>query len=65
LTIDPILSYSTYLGGLNFDQANGSAVDALGNAYVAGFTSSANFPTTSGAFDTIRQRQPANGSTRT
>ena len=52
LTIDPVLSYSTYLGGLHFDQANGIAVDALGNAYVAGFTSSANFPTTAGAFDT-------------
>jgi beta-propeller repeat-containing protein/HYDIN/CFA65/VesB family protein/ASPM-SPD-2-Hydin domain-containing protein len=52
LTIDPTLSYSTYLGGTTFDQANGIAVDAAGNAYVAGFTSSSNFITTPGAFDT-------------
>jgi hypothetical protein len=38
--------YSTYIGGSGFDQAVGIAVDAQGNAYVAGFTNSANFPTT-------------------
>ena len=39
------LAYSTYLGGSSFDQANGIAVDSLGNAYVAGYTSSLNFVT--------------------
>ncbi len=39
--------YSTYLGGTNLDQANAIAVDTLGNAYVTGFTSSADFPTAS------------------
>ncbi|MBI4523260.1 MAG: SBBP repeat-containing protein [Deltaproteobacteria bacterium] len=39
------LVYSTYLGGSAFDQGNGIAVDASGNAYVAGTTRSANFPT--------------------
>jgi len=52
LVIDPVLVYSTYLGGSSFDQGNGIAVDTLGNAYVTGATASADFPTTTGAFDT-------------
>lgn len=39
-----MLSYSTYLGGSRFDQANGIAVDSLGNAYVMGYTNSLDFP---------------------
>lgn len=39
------LVYSTYLGGSGADQANGIAVDNAGNAYVAGFTESSDFPT--------------------
>ncbi len=38
------LIYSTYLGGSDFDQAYGIAVDAAGNAYIAGVTASLNFP---------------------
>src|SRR5439155_10769621 len=52
LVIDPTLSYSTYLGGASFDDAYGIALDASGNAYVAGLTQSNPFPTTSGAFRT-------------
>src|SRR5207247_1970406 len=44
------LVYSTYLGGNNDDQGLGIAVDAAGNAYVAGQTRSSTFPTTPGAF---------------
>jgi hypothetical protein len=44
LIIDPILFYSTFLGGSGSDQANGIAVDSAGNAYIAGWTSSTNFP---------------------
>ena len=39
------LIYSTYLGGSNDEQANSIAVDGFGNAYVAGFTLSFDFPT--------------------
>lgn len=46
------LVYSTYLGGPDFDQANGVAVDSSGNAYVAGDTQYSSFPTTPGAFQT-------------
>jgi hypothetical protein len=52
LVIDPVLVYSTYLGGSGLDLGNGIALDGLGGAYIAGRTSSAaNFPTTAGAFD--------------
>jgi HYDIN/CFA65/VesB-like, Ig-like domain/Beta-propeller repeat len=48
LVIDPVLSYSTYLGGKGGDVGYGIAVDASGNAYVTGTTASLNFPTTGG-----------------
>jgi len=39
------LVYSTYLGGNDSEQAFGIAVDSSGQAYVTGYTTSANFPT--------------------
>ncbi|MFL6255776.1 MAG: SBBP repeat-containing protein [Pyrinomonadaceae bacterium] len=45
LVIDPTLVYSTYLGGSGGEQGMEIAVDSAGNAYVAGFTNSTNFPT--------------------
>ena len=51
-TAGTALLYSTYLGGTNIDLANAVAVDSTGNAYVAGGTSSTDFPTRD-AFQTI------------
>lgn len=44
------LVYSTYLGGSNYDEGHGIAIDALGNAYVTGLSYSSNFPIIAGAF---------------
>ncbi len=52
LIIDPVLVYSTYLGGSASDEDGGIAVDSSGNAYIAGCTQSTDFPTTAGAFQT-------------
>ncbi len=56
LIIDPsiIITYTTFLGGLGDDQANGLAVDSSGNIYIGGSTTSASTfpelgPTTQGA----------------
>jgi Beta-propeller repeat len=53
LVVDPVLNYSTYLGGSAIgDVAYGIAVDGAGDAYLAGLTYSPTFPTTSAnAFD--------------
>lgn len=48
LVIDPVLVYSTYLGGSSDDTAFAISVDSSGNSYVTGFTY--DFPTTPGAF---------------
>ncbi|HKT10212.1 MAG TPA: SBBP repeat-containing protein, partial [Terriglobia bacterium] len=46
LVIDPILAYSTYLGGTNIDGANAIAVlSSDGTAFVTGGTFSTDFPT--------------------
>jgi hypothetical protein len=47
------LQYSTYLGGAADDTGKGIAVDAAGNAYVAGKTSSLDFPVTTGALQAV------------
>jgi uncharacterized protein (TIGR03437 family) len=43
LVIDPVLEFSTYLGGAGFDVATTIAVDASNNIYVAGYTQFADF----------------------
>ena len=40
------LVFSTYLGGINFDQGQGIALDSANNIYITGYTGSTNFPTT-------------------
>ncbi len=46
------LTFSTFLGGAGDDGAYGLALDSSNNIYVVGSTTSTNFPTTSGAFQT-------------
>ncbi len=50
LVIDPLV-YSTFLGGAGYDWGQGVAIDSSGNAYVAGYTASADFPVKTGSFD--------------
>jgi hypothetical protein len=49
LVIDPV-AYATCIGGASVDVANAIAVDSLGQAYITGYTSSGQFPTTPNAF---------------
>ncbi len=51
LIIDPVLSYSTYLGGSGSDRGYGIAVDQTGSAYVVG-SGGMGFRTTAGAYQT-------------
>ena len=44
LVIDPVLVYSTYLGGADNDISNAIAVDTAGSAYITGLTASTDFP---------------------
>src|ERR1019366_3641198 len=50
LVVDPVLAYSTFLGGSSEDYATAVAVDKAGNAYITGYTCSSNFPTTPGSY---------------
>ena len=45
LVIDPVLVYSTYLGGSTKDIGFGIALDGSGNTYITGITHSTDFPT--------------------
>jgi hypothetical protein len=61
LIVDPVLIYSTYLGGELDDTGQAIAVDSLGDAVVAGTTLSLQFPTTTGAFTPSPLASNANG----
>ena len=49
------LVYCTYLGGSGTDDASAIALDAQGDAYVVGQTSSTDFPTSTGAFQSVNR----------
>ena len=62
LVIDPVLLYSTYLGGsgravpangVKGDQGNAITIGADGSAYLTGSTYSYDFPVTSGVYQTV------------
>jgi hypothetical protein len=55
LVIDPVLTYSTFLGSTGDEAAFDIAVDSQGSAYVTGRTNVSTFPTTAGAFKTTNQ----------
>jgi IPT/TIG domain/Beta-propeller repeat len=46
LVIDPVLQYSTYVGGSGFEYADTLALDPQGNSYIIGSTTSPDFPAT-------------------
>lgn len=52
LVVDPTIVSSTFLGGAGEDFGISVAVDSAGYAYIAGATTSPDFPTTPGAHDT-------------
>lgn len=56
LVIDPVISYSTFLGGSEaLDVVYALEADDEGNLYVAGAAGSPDFPTTTGAFQRERR----------
>jgi len=60
IVIDPVLSYSTYLGGTANQFVAGIAADSSGFAYVTGFTNSTTFPTVAGSFQTTLSNTSGN-----
>jgi hypothetical protein len=56
LVIDPVIDYSTYLGGGGVEEGDDIAIDAEGKIYVTGWTMSVNFPASVGAYDAVCQR---------
>jgi N-acetylneuraminic acid mutarotase len=53
LVIDPTIIYSTYLGGYYGDSAASIALDAAGNMYIAGSTTSTDFPIAGNPFQPV------------
>ena len=51
LVIDPVIEWSTYLGGDDEDGIFGAAFDQSGNLILAGYASSTDFPSTTGVYD--------------
>lgn len=54
LILDPVLLYSSYLGGANADVIEAVALDSSGNIIVVGYTQSANLATVNSIQSTLR-----------
>ncbi|MGE5680216.1 MAG: SBBP repeat-containing protein, partial [Bacillota bacterium] len=54
LVIDPVLIYSTYLGGSGYEYCTDIAVDKQGNAYITGSTFSNDFPVVNAFQNTLK-----------
>lgn len=54
LVIDPVITYSTYLGGTGMGAVTAVARDGLGNLYAAGWTESLDFPI-AGAYQAVNR----------
>ena len=66
LVIDPVLAYSSFLGGSSLDVAYAPVTDSAGNTYVAGTTFSSDFPVVnalqgSGTFEAFVSKISASG----
>ncbi len=59
LVIDPVLVYSSYLGGSGWDLATDIAVDSAGNAYVTGYTNSADYTTVNAKYSQLQGNDDA------
>ncbi len=60
LIIDPVIEYSTYLGGSDNDYCRSVAVDKDGNLYATGYVESSDFPVES-AYDSTYNGGSING----
>jgi Beta-propeller repeat len=58
VVVDPVLDYSTYLGGTGGEFLYGVAADSQGNAYITGDTNATDFPVTSNAYQTTFSAGP-------
>ena len=61
--IDPVLEYSTFVGGSDRDRESSITADSDGNVYLTAGVRSADFPTTMGVFDETNDSADENSST--
>jgi hypothetical protein len=62
LVIDPLI-YSTFIGGSSLHLVGNMALDASGNTYIAGTTTSSGYPTTTGAYQTTFNKATSSSAT--
>jgi hypothetical protein len=60
LVIDPGVEFSTLIGGLGYDGGEDLCIDGSGNILVTGYTSSTDFPSTPGSYNSTSNITPFN-----